>query len=287
MFDTILNHIYAIFIISIHENAFIYFMVAFLLNKMEYIKFRRENLLNIIIPVIAVGIISNTIAFITPDDGLIRYLGSLTSMTFFICLFLRIKGFKSILLCFLATGLMSIVMVIIQLLYFPVVFSALGKTIDYFNEEIERSILLTLPERIIEYSIIVYAFLRKTSKIKIELYRTIKNNRSLRWTSTILIIINIAIMIFIYNIIVTKLVLKSLDIYLQFIIVISLVTLPILNIVLYFTVVYNVCKKQLIKDTIRQTELTYISSQIEIEKPDDVILKNFIENVKSIMDNKR
>jgi hypothetical protein len=212
MIDRIINHIYAIFFVSLHENALIYYIVANLLNKMHYLKLKKENIFKIIIPIIVVAIYSNIASYLGFSDE-IKYFSTLFTMTFFVCVMLRIKKVKDIFITLLYTLIASIVMMMIQIIYLPAILNSIGKTIVELNKEIEKFILVLLPARVMEYTIIIFLYKRKTDKVFIDTLKTIKNNKKVRILSIIFLLFNSFIVIVIGNLVINNFAFNDLNVF--------------------------------------------------------------------------
>ena len=148
---TILNSI----IISIPEETFIIFLALFILGKLEFIKLKSSNLPRFMACVIPAAFLSYIVRDFLPF--LTDYLMPIGIITVFLLIIFiyRINDRRDVLRAFVGTILSFIVAMICQMIYAPLVVFGTGISIDDINKSILLLFFWTLPERVMELSILI------------------------------------------------------------------------------------------------------------------------------------
>ncbi|PNT93316.1 hypothetical protein [Clostridium thermosuccinogenes] len=245
--------------VSIPEETFIILFTLVLLKRFEAIKvdklmeeeisgykeyskiFLIQDIKKVAFMVIISAIMSNILRLFNIDSTLllvICYFSVALSM-----LFLYRKYFNAIKV-FLCTACSFLVFMLIEVSYFPLLLSVTGNSVAELNKNAWVSFLCSLPERAIEYSLLIYVLMKKASFSQLRLANIILNNRFMTVSFCLFVNINILFLLIMGKITIFDQALSSLGIFSQLLISSLAIAFPILNIAIFILTMYHIFNKE-------------------------------------------
>jgi len=121
-------------------------------------------------------------------------------------------------------------------------------------------VLISLPERVIECCILFYLLSKRTSLIKINIFREIFKSKALSFTTICVFVLNIVFVTLMGKLVFFNHILSSLGIVVQFVVIEGVLIFPILNIAMLFGIIYNMIAKERFERMLsRERMLTLVS----------------------------
>jgi hypothetical protein len=185
---TILNTI----IISVPEEAFIIYLTLLIVGKSELIKLKAGKLPLFLACVIPAALISNLLREFLPQAK--NYLMFIGIVIFFLLIVLiyRLNDPRDILRVFIGVSLSSIVTMLFQLIYAPMIVFKTGISLDNVNRSILLLFFCTLPERTIEFLLLLLLTVKKSMTTRISIFSTLSRNSLVASITLLLMILNIS-----------------------------------------------------------------------------------------------
>jgi len=245
--------------VSIPEETFIVMFTLVLLKRFENIKvdrlmeeeisgykeyskiFLMQDIKKMAFMIIFSATITNIMRFFRIDSTLILLTGYLCIVVSILLLYRKYFNAFKVLLC---TACCLLIFMLIEALYFPLLLSALGKDIIDINNNIWMNFMYALPERVVEYSILIYALMKKASFSQLRLARIILNNRFITGAFFATLVINIAFLLVMGKLIGFDRILSELSLVVQSAIVVMVIAFPILNISAFILTLYHIFNKE-------------------------------------------
>jgi hypothetical protein len=223
----------------------------------EYSKiFLIQDIKKVAFMVIISAIMSNILRLFNIDSTLllvICYFSVALSM-----LFLYRKYFNAIKV-FLCTACSFLVFMLIEVSYIPLLLSAIEKSVTDINMGVHLTFLYSLPERVIEYSLLIYVLMKKASFSQLRLANVILNNRFVTVTFCIFVNMNIFFLLVMGKVTMFDQILSNLGIFSQLLIVSLVIAFPIFNIAAFILTMYHIFnKEEHVRYTMRENIESYI-----------------------------
>lgn len=257
--------------VSIPEELYIVMFTLILMGEFDYWKdehctklFDRWDYVRVFVPVIGSALISNILRYTGADDGIIT-LGTLLSI--FVLMLVTgdlwgdAKVFKWIGKAFIYLLLATISVAVFELMYMPFIIYGMGTTLKEINNNIFNNFLIIIPARICMYSILALFFARKRTLLKANIFKVIFENKTLTILSLFILISNFAFMMLMYKTIVYEKILVDLSFELRIIEILTVCSVPTLNIILFLLGVYYIKNKE----TEKQKNIAEIISNLSNE----------------------
>lgn len=251
-----------ILIVSIPEEIFLVMLCLILLNQFDFLEsridgensFKKVDIARIGIIVISLAILSNIFRFYLNLDPGIGFL-ILTLLMYLLILYIyklyyNIVDIFKTLVCTLVSVL---TLILTEMSYVPLTLYLIDKSLYELNSSILPNFIISLPGRIIQYSILTYLLFKKSSLVKPNILKTITKSRVLMFLTSAFLLINVSLMLVMYILIGFKKILVDYSFLLQIGIIVLVILFPILNITVFFGVL-------LIKDT-REAEERFLVRQ--------------------------
>ena len=277
-----------ILIVSIPEETFLTVCTLILMNRYDLIEPKKGNILRIASIVLPIAFMSDILrGFVGMDLNIMPFL-AMGMLFFLILLVYRIKTSKGILKAFVSTCISFVIIIILQMMFFPLISATTNITAEMLNKPGIIIILVTLPERILEAVIITLFVVKKRSFTKLGLFKVFSRNPLLAYISGGIVFMNLLFVYIMIRLIYLDRILNDLNMILQIIVISIIILFPILNMTVLLGVInYSVNKLMHTKVYIQEESkvlrvLVKLLLEQERYKDIDAHLDSFIEEVKKI-----
>lgn len=234
-------------IISIPEETFIIYIALYILGKFEFIKLKSSNLPRFMACVIPLAFISIILRDLLPflTDYLMP-IGIIIAFLLIVFIY-KVHERKEVLRAFVGTILGFILIAMCQIIYVPLVLFGTGISLETINKSILIVFLWTLPERVMEFSILVLLTLRKSMAAKINIFSILSKNRLIAFTTLFLLTFNVIFLVIMGKLICFDNLLVGSSLLAIVSIIALIIIFPVMNISLLIVVIYSVYYKYSIR----------------------------------------
>lgn len=257
--------------ISIPEEIYLVFFTLLLMGRFNYRDLRTY------IPVIISAVASNLLRY-SHIDPVPTMIIPVIVMIVSIQLSFKIKT-KELLKLSGFVILSVLTLQIMQLLFIPLVLYTTNTTIDFFNHNIFSSVLITLPERIIQCGIIYYFSKNKINSENVSLLKVITSSRKLLVSFVILVTFNYSWLVIISILVGYRKELIDINTFQQLIIILGNIVVTLFNIHMYLFGVYCMKVKSINDKKLRDKRIKLIKALYTKDGSfDNIDLLNDIED---------
>ncbi len=188
-------------LVSIPEELFLVMFTLILVGEFDYWKeaecrklINRFDYVRVFVPAVTTALLSQTMRYLDLNFGIYQFI-PLIVLYILIVFTNDIFGDASVLkwmvkaLMFLLVALLIIG--ITEFIYIPYLLYTVNQTVDEINKNIPLYCLISLPARLLQYSLLFYLISRKRTLLKGKLLKPILSNPMLAVISSISVVINI------------------------------------------------------------------------------------------------
>ncbi len=230
-------------VVSIPEQLFFVIFSLFLMRRYDFLEFKRSNVMRVAIAVIPAAFLSNILRGLLGMDMNFALLAGVITLFAVLVIVFRIRSAKGIFKAFLSTVLCFLVVLLTQLLYFPLILYGTSITAEQLNQYGPLVILLSLFDRAVQISILGILFLKKRSFMKLNFSKVITRNKTLAYLFGGVAAMNLTFVYVMCLLIYADRVLMGLEPVLQITIVVFTIAFPVINMAVLFGVInYSVNK---------------------------------------------
>jgi len=200
--QNIIHTLLSTIFISLPEEIFATCMTLILFKRFDLLDIRmwRYNIKWIIIPSLSMSICINVFKYIIVLPKLSITIISLIlfwSIIYYVIKKTSITVEKKIIVKTVIYSIIVFIIIIsIELLYIPLTFSLLKISYNFFNNDIFYMFLLSIPSRILEFSLITFFIVKVNEQVNVKLYDIIFKNKT--FTNLIIFIVIFLIIFLIY-----------------------------------------------------------------------------------------
>lgn len=272
--DTIQKIILNTIFVSIPEEFYWVMFTLILTGEFEYWKEEEcKRLINkwdysrILIPTLTVALLSNIFRYIGLYEGIFSIV---PIIIFYILIVLTndILGDASALkwlgksFMFFLLGLITIVLS--ELLYIPFILYMSGSTLQEFNNNIFLNFIVSIPSRVIQYTILICFVARKRSLLKGNIFKHIISSPILSSLTSIVFFFDFLFLyIMYYAIVYEKVLVDSLPSF-QVMIIVGVILFPILNILALVWGIYYVENRAVHKQKLISDKLSNLLNNVKL-----------------------
>ncbi|EMS72697.1 hypothetical protein CTER_1548 [Ruminiclostridium cellobioparum subsp. termitidis CT1112] len=247
MFDTLLQHsifqkvIMNTLLVSIPEEFYFVMFVLILVGEFEYWKepgckrlINKFDYFRVFLPTGVVALLSNILRYNGLEGGIYQFIPPVVLYILIVltndifgdasCMKWMGKAFIFLLIGFISIGLS-------EFIYMPFVLYSTGLTMEEICNDFRLYFGLSLPARVLQYSILLYFVCRKRTLLKGQMFKHIFSNTKLSVIFSLFGVFNIAFMFVMYKAVVYDKALVAIPLATQFVVVIGIVLFPIANII--------------------------------------------------------
>ncbi|MCX8130553.1 MAG: hypothetical protein N3I35_10685 [Clostridia bacterium] len=271
--NEILTHILNVLLISIPEETFLVVFTLIILKKFdnnislnmrqqmetgykEYCQFfTRNDISKIIFTILTVGSITQFLRFLKINQNLIL-IGAIILL--FLCIITLYKLYstvENILKAFTCTFCSILTLIVIEFSYVPLMLYFTGETVDSLNKSILLNFIFSLPERTIEYTLLAYILLKKSSFSKLNLLKVVLYSKPITISTIIIFLINILFLLSMGKIIIFDKALITSSHSIQILIPITVFLFSAINIVVYVSIIYHLINREIYNKFVIQENL--------------------------------
>lgn len=271
--DIIVNIILHTLFVSIPEEFFWVVFVYLLVGEFDYLKYNSTikfiqswDYPRVIYPVIITALLSNIVRFSGIDS---EFASLVTILSVFVLIVLfgdignNAAALKWIGKIFIFVLLTLLLIFVLEFSYMPFILYGTGMTIKQLYNSIVLTILISIPERIVEYSILIFLISNINMINKFNIFKVIFKNKILSLITISLLIIDALYIVFTVKFIVFEQILKNIDLVLRVSIIVFICIFPIFFIFIYLCSIYYLKKME-------------IKKQIDLS----ISIQNIIEDIK-------
>jgi hypothetical protein len=139
----------------------------------------------------------------------------------------------------------AIILILLEYTYIPAILYATNKTIQEINATLFINFLISLPERFVEFGIIILLLINKSSVNQKNFLKAVITNPTLRNATIALLIFNFTLLLIIGKFIVIDKCLADKTFNLQMLITTSIIIFPLTNLSIFFGVLYYKVNREL------------------------------------------
>lgn len=257
--------LYTIFV-TIPEELFIVVFTLILWRRFDLLELKLKNLMKLAVPVCSGAIVANILRLvfgftidILPLIGII-VMYSLIVMTY------KVFNFSEMLKVFICFVISFLIPGIIQLSYVPLIIYGTNIPLSEFSKPSIMTFILTLPVVLVEVCIVLFILLRKYSRAKVSLIKTVFKSKILTVLIVCVLMFNIVFLWFVSRIISVDKVLIDFSFMIQVLIMVVILTFPVLNVSMLFIVAYNIVSKNAFETMLSKERLKTLMSILESNK---------------------
>ncbi len=196
-----------------------------LINKFDYIR--------VFLPTVVVALLTNILKYMGLDYGFFPYVHYIVFYVIIVLtndVFGDASALKWMAKAFIFMMIGSLTIGLTEFLYIPFVLYGANLTMVEVDSNFLLYFMLSLPSRLLQYSILLYFVCRKRTLLKGKLLKPILSNFISTAIFSLFVAFNLMFLLIMYKVIVCDKVLKTVPFNYQIIIVIGVVLFPILNI---------------------------------------------------------
>jgi len=268
---TVFTAIANIILISIPEEIFLVMFTLILLRQFEFLeskkergnKLRKRDIFEIFIPVLFVAVLSNVLRYSGVDDNTILFTSIFSTFSLIVAVFKQLT-ISGILKTFFATIISFLIIILIEFTYIAIIIYITNKTASDLNNSIYLNFIISLPERVIEYSLIAYLLLKKTTFLKANFLNTIISSKLLSGVTLCVVLFNMIVFTTIIKLVWFDKILNHLSLAFQVEIIITILIFPIFNIVTLVGTVYYIKNREMYKNFITKEEMLRFTEDLLI-----------------------
>lgn len=253
-----------IIFVSIPEEIFLVAFALMIQKHYDLLKPTRKNVMRFMVPVLSLALFSNIFRTFLDVKADIMPIISILILFVSTVIVYKVRNLKQLLTFFASFVFSYLVGSIIQLSYIPLLLNTTGIKPDELNNYGYLLILISLPERVIEYCILFYLYNIRTSLVKIKIFREIFSNRILSIITICVFVLNVAFVTVIGKLVFFNRILSCLDVAIQFLVIEGVLIFPILNIATLFGVIYNMAAKEKFERMLSKERLETLVSILEM-----------------------
>lgn len=220
-------------------------------NQEEYRKlFYKWDYIRVFVPTVSGALLSNIFRYLNLDFGILPILPMLI---FFVLIVLTNDVFgdastiKWIGKAFVALILGFITILICELIYIPFILYASGLTINEINSDIALNFYVSIPSRVIQYSILVFLITRKKTILKANVLKPIFENRVLSIITSVLVILHGVFFYIMMKIIIFDKILINISSIMRLAVVLGICIFPVINMMMFIWVIYYIKNYEALK----------------------------------------
>lgn len=271
-------------LVSIPEELYLVLFTLILMGEFDYWKekecvkmFDRWDYIRVLVPTLVAAICSNVFRYAGVNSALNTLL---VLLILFLCIVFtgNIWGDASALkwtgkaFLFLLLGFISLG--IAKLIYAPIILYATGITVKEINNNILLNFFISLPSRLLEYSLLIFFIIRKRSFLQGKIFKVIFKSKILSLISAITLLINASFLILITKLVVFDRALSHSSDFLQYSLIIGTLVFPIFNISSLIWSVYYVKNQHLAQQKKVSDEIQSLRKDLEQLKNSDNSLEH-------------
>jgi hypothetical protein len=257
---TILNSI----IISIPEETFVIYLSLLILGKPEFIKIKPGNLPRFVACLIPAAFAPNIMRWLLPQvTDYLMIIGILFIFTLIVFIY-RIKDKKDILRIFIGTALSLIAVMLAQIAYTPLVMFGTGISMNEVNNTPILLFIWTLPERAIEFSLLILLTIKKNMTVKINILSILSRNKLVAFITVFLLTFNAAFLAIMGKLIFFDNILAKTSLFNIVLITALVIMFPIMNISLLAAVIYSVYYRYSIRLLLSKERISTLVSVLAV-----------------------
>jgi len=280
MFDTLLNwdalHIILMktLLVSIPEEFYWVMFTLILVGEFEYWKepeckrlINKFDYVRVFLPTIVVALLTNILRYMGLNYGFYPYIHYIVLYIIIILtndIFGDASTFKWMAKAFIFMMLGNLTIGFSELIYIPLVLFGTDITIVEFTNNFYHYFILSIPARLLQYSVLLYFVSRKRTLLKGRLLKPILSNPILTLIFCIIVFFNVLFLQVMVKAIIFDNVLISLSHISQIVIIIGVVMFPILNVSGFVWSSYYMKNKETIDKKIATEKLNILLEKIEI-----------------------
>lgn len=268
VFKIIINTIF----VSIPEEVFFVLFTYVLMGEFDQWKdedckklFQPWDYARILVPAVSAALISNILRYTGAGEGFISS-GTLLVLIIGIVamgdIFNNARVAKWIGEVILFIFLAAICAAIMELAFIPFVVYGINKPLAEINNNMLSNFLLTIPLKIMQYSLLAYMIARKRSLLRARIIKMITENRVLLVIILIALFTDVSFLVFMNKLVCYDNVLTSLSIMLRLVTIICICLFPILNLLAIVWCTYLVKNNEAINKKEASDKIKNVVAQI-------------------------
>ncbi|MCX7921411.1 MAG: hypothetical protein N3B21_05225 [Clostridia bacterium] len=247
-----------IILVSIPEEVFLTAFTLLLLKRLEL----PYDISKLLLPVVGVAVISNILRYKGVNINTV-FLLSILILFLLILVTDKVNRRREVLRAFACLLLSISILQILELSYTPLIFYATNKTFSDFNNSIILNFIITIPERIVEFSLVIWLHKKRNDYPQINIFRKFLRSKSLMILTIIILIANTLYLFLACRLIGYDKILISLSISDQLAIIIGVLTFPILNLAALWALVHKISSEDLNENLFFKTRLVLLIDSIK------------------------
>lgn len=261
-------------LVSFPEELYILMFTLILVGEFDYwMEDECKKLINtwdysrILIPTITVSLLSNIMRYTGWDFAMGSFI---PVIVFYILIVLTNDVLKEAsALKWMSKTLVFFVIALItlgisELIYAPLIIYGTGKSIEEINSNILSNFLISLPSRVIQYTILLYLILKKRTLLKGNIFAYIFESKFLSSLTALITIFNLFFLYCSYKFIIYDKILTNIQPASQLFIIIGIILLPLFNISIFLWGLYHIKNNDILERKNICQRLENLSNDIKI-----------------------
>ncbi len=263
MFIQFADIIVHIMFVSVPEAMFVVSLCLIISNRFDLLELKFDKVWKFFAPVLAVSLITIFLRSNIPES--VNYIPVISVLILLVSIIFiyRINNSIEILKTALSLIFSYMVGVFIQLSYVPLLLYGTGMELYEIDAHGPMVIIWTIPERIIEITLVTYLLTKKRDAFGVNVLKEIIRSRTLTITAGIMIILNMAFMWVMVKLICFDYLLQGLSFAVQVTTIALVLAFPLLNMVCLCVVVYHIKRKESFEKLINGQRLRTLISVLD------------------------
>lgn len=237
-----------ILFLSIPEELFVIIFSLMLSGRYDLISFSRKNIIKMLVPAALVAVLTNVLRGVAGlNMNFMPFIGLISLFLPMVPVY-NLRRLRDILRCLLSLVGSFIVLGLLQLTFVPIILYGTDITIEDLNKPGLVTFISSLPERLLECSVVILMLIKKRSLLHIVPVRMVMKSRALMASSLAVLLINLIYVYILTKSIYVDKILLTLPVKMQILVVAAVFGFPIANITAFITAVHAFVLKEKRKD---------------------------------------
>lgn len=226
--------------ISIPEEFYLVMFTLILVGEFEYWKedeckrlINKFDYVRLFLPTIVIALLSNILTYMGLNSGIFQFIPPILLYVLIVFtndIFSDASALKWMAKAFIFYSLGFLTIGLSEFVYTPFVLYGANLSMLEINNNFLLYLLLSLPSRLLQYSLLLYFVSRKRTLLKGRFLKHILSNPILTVIFSVLVVFNVSFLWMMYKVIIYDKVLISISHFSQIIIVFGVIFFPIINI---------------------------------------------------------
>ena len=273
---------------SIPEEMFLVIFPLIVMKRYDLLALKKANILRIATIVVITAVSTSLLRAASIMDANYTPVYSLFLIFLLMIFLFGIKTPKGVLKAFLSVCAAFLAVLAMEILIFPVLNSIPGFNAEEANKPGLLTIVLSIPERVMQIILVAMLLLKRKSFMKLGFFKVITRNKPLAYIAGGLVIFNLIFLYIMFRLIFFNNILAGMEAVTQVLVVVLVIVFPLLNMsVLLGVINYSVnkytCTRVYVQEETRVLRvLVHMLLKQQRYEEVDTQLESFVDEIRKI-----